>query len=769
VAAGPPKSAPAVLAASAEEPAPASTGKGGGGGGGSKSSRALVLSDPRVIAATAAAAEASAEASKLAARAAAVATFWPKQHCPLLPGMEGATVVVNGAPTLVSYPPDRPEGMPFVGDVVRLVRSLALLGGRAPRGAIAWSGGKEAMRLARRARTALRCEKLGEVPRGGGTAAAAAAAVQRRVRAILGAGAGDDGAGRRSGRARVATALYAPPLWGEGAARPGGGPGGKRRGGGDSSDDEELLTCGDGLLEGEAAARASAAAARRDARKAGEKFQTVLPELRELPPPAANGDLPEEEAKWLCAPVLRAGSCGGAVASTSGGEDEGDSFFFVPAPLPFDPLDPFCGADVSSITKSKAPEGGRGGVGTGGDETMTEKVKGAVAAVAAFTRAVASGKAEARGAESKDDPLLSTLTFPPPLPEQQQQQQKEKAGSSKRRSSRAAVTLAAATASEPAPPTPTPLAPLPLLAAAAFGLGTMGRPVADTWTDGEVAAFEREMEGSGRLCLVTGLLEGGGGGGGAGREGGGAAAGGGRSDGGAAAAASGAATGAASVTAASVAAVTAAAAAGAAVGAEATMEVDGGAATAAAVAATEAAPTTTTTTAAAAAAESLRSCSPSKKPQQVVLRPPVDCVNFYYNVWKTSAIPRVAEWHARVKSEKEAVLAAAASAAAAAAAATSARAAAQADAARKKRIREMVAWAREAARDPLGALAVGSGGLSDRAAAARVARYRRALRAVADANVDEKRAGGSPGAVAAPVKGGQGGGVAVVAATAVKG
>ena len=88
-----------------------------------------------------------------------------------------------------------------------------------------------------------------------------------------------------------------------------------------------------------------------------------------------------------------------------------------------------------------------------------------------------------------------------------------------------------------------------------------------------------------------------------------------------------------------------------------------------------------------------------------------------------------------MKAEKEAALAAAAAAAAAASAAASARAAAQVDAARKRRIREMVAWAREAARDPLGALAVGNGGLSDRAAAARIARYRRALRAVADDNV----------------------------------
>ena len=105
----------------------------------------------------------------------------------------------------------------------------------------------------------------------------------------------------------------------------------------------------------------------------------------------------------------------------------------------------------------------------------------------------------------------------------------------------------------------------------------------------------------------------------------------------------------------------------------------------------------------------------------------------------------------------------------------------EADAARKRRIRDMVSWAREAARDPLGALSPGSGGLSDRAAAARVARYRRALRAVADENVKSRVVvvgGGAGGlllsgvagaaAAAVPVKGEQGGvgGVAVVAATA---
>ena len=201
------------------------------------------------------------------------------------------------------------------------------------------------------------------------------------------------------------------------------------------------------------------------------------------------------------------------------------------------------------------------------------------------------------------------------------------------------------------------------------------------------------------------------------------------------------------------------------------MEVDGGAAATAAEVATEA-----TTT-----AEVVRAPSPSKQQQQqqtVILRPPIDCVNFYYNIWKTSAIPLVEAWHARVKAEKEAAVAAVAAVAAAAAAAASVRAAAQADAARKKRIREMVAWAREAARDPLGALALGNGGLSDRAAAARVARYRRALRAVADDDIKVKQGGGGlspsvPAAAAAPLKGEQGGtgGVAVVAAaaTAVKG
>ena len=514
-------------------------------------------------------------------------------------------------------PPPPPElDLP---DMLAFVRALAVRGGKAPPGvALSAPGPKLAARLARRARVALRCDRLGEKPKGG--------AAKRYSLAP-----GPDGPARRSQRARAVTEIFLPSDWTPRGGRRAHDAAPRLNGAASDSD----WSCGSGRSASpDRAARATA----RAARKCGPSFQAALPPLRERRTRGgvmAARALPAEEAAWIARRVLAPGG----LARGAG-----------PAPVVM--------------------------VGSGADEG------------AGFT------------------PWAYVV---------------QKSG-----------------------------APVPDAVAADVGVGAMGAPVGATWSDGEAAAFEAALDAEGRDFLLRGLgqaeeeeessssdeeeeeeVEGGG-----------------------------------------LAEATAAAADG---DGDATMLhppsgedglpalVDGDGPPAPSsdegappppaddglpplsrdaaapmdvdvkpppedVETVQPLPPPTLAASPGAKPDAPPPVQPphsSSPPRPTVIRSPLDCVNYYYNVWKTRATPRARAWYDR----REAIAAAAAADAAAAAAAkaddNARRSAVATEAQRRRRMREMVVWARECARAPTG---------FDRWPS-RVTRYRRAARAMANANV----------------------------------
>jgi hypothetical protein len=166
--------------------------------------------------------------------------------------------------------------------VAAFVRTLAARGGRPPPGeSLSTPHAKVAVRYARRARVALRCDRLGERPRGG--AARRFAATDAAAR---------DAAARRSSRSRAAPSAYMPVPWTPRAGRTSFGGGARSDSGSDSD-----WSCGDGR---EASPARAARAARRAATRSGPTFQAVLPDVRPLPPGGPTGD----EAAWVARRVL---------------------------------------------------------------------------------------------------------------------------------------------------------------------------------------------------------------------------------------------------------------------------------------------------------------------------------------------------------------------------------------------------------------------------------------------------------------------------------
>ena len=210
-------------------------------------------------------------------------------------------------------PPPPPElDLP---DMLAFVRSLAVRGGKAPPGvALSAPGPKLAARLARRARVALRCDRLGEKPKGG--------AAKRYSLAP-----GPDGPARRSQRARAVTEIFLPSDWTPRGGRRAHDAAARSDGAASDSD----WSCGSGRSASpDRAARATA----RATRKCGPAFQADLPSLRERRTRGgvvAAHALPAEEAAWIARRVLAPGGLArgngpAPVVMIGSGADEGAGF-----------------------------------------------------------------------------------------------------------------------------------------------------------------------------------------------------------------------------------------------------------------------------------------------------------------------------------------------------------------------------------------------------------------------------------------------------------
>ncbi len=339
-----------------------------------------------------------------------------------------------------------------------------------PPNTAAGAAAKEAAKFARRARVALRCANLGERPRnvaGQGARWRAAQAAEeafmtvggregRGARAGSGGAAGDDdGATRRSGRARAAPTFFAQAAWG------------KAPGAGEGSDSETSSMVwsagGPGGARADSPSRV-ARAARRAATRAGPTYQADLPEQRAKPSkdaPAADGTsaaMDAQERAWLSCRVLVPGDIGppGAVAPLLG-----------PAPPPTAPDalgDALIAASILQTEWAYATATG----------------PAAVAAVTGVGMGGGAGPGKVGAAAADPASLSSAAGSPAPLP-----------------------------GPDAAPPIyPSTLA-IPGGAggkvATGLGLGTMGPPAAFGWTPADQAAFASALALVGRQVLVWGL------------------------------------------------------------------------------------------------------------------------------------------------------------------------------------------------------------------------------------------------------------------------